>query len=391
MKREERETTGIKSINKNIIALGWVSFFTDMASSMVTSILPLFIVYTLNEGVDKLGFVVATATFISYTFRILFGYISDRYQIVKPLVVIGYSLSAVTKPLLYWSHTWQSAAALRGLERMGKSIRSATKDVLITAYSNQKSGQTFGFHKMMDIAGELVGSLMVFGMLFYWGESESLFRTIFALTLIPGIVAVLIMIWGVQDTPYASHKSALSLHVDYGLLPILFCYFGFTFFIFNDAFFVIDAKEAGIATTYIPLLIVVLNLVQTLVSYPIGLQIDKLGVERILGIAFVMGIASELSLYFNATLLSFIFLALFTVASLNALRAYISQHAQNKGTIYGILYGGIALFGAVGAVVTGFLWQHYTAEGAILFSLAGMSLVLLGYLILIRKKSFSVL
>lgn len=135
MKREEREATGIKSINKNIIALGWVSFFTDMASSMVTSILPLFIVYTLHEGVDKLGFVVAAATFISYTFRILFGYISDRYQIVKPLVVIGYSLSAVTKPLLYWSHTWQSAAALRGLERMGKSIRSATKDVLITAYS----------------------------------------------------------------------------------------------------------------------------------------------------------------------------------------------------------------------------------------------------------------
>jgi len=76
-------------INKNIIALGFVSFFTDMASSMVTSILPIFIVYTLHEGVDKLGFVVAIATFISYAFRILFGYLSDRYQVVKPFVVTG--------------------------------------------------------------------------------------------------------------------------------------------------------------------------------------------------------------------------------------------------------------------------------------------------------------
>ncbi|HHD78494.1 MAG TPA: MFS transporter, partial [Epsilonproteobacteria bacterium] len=169
-------------INKNIVALGLVSFFTDMASSMVTSILPLFIVYTLHEGVDKLGYVVAIATFISYAFRVLFGYLSDRYQVVKPFVVTGYLISALTKPMLYVSASWQSVATLRGVERVGKAVRSATKDLLISAYSEGKSGKTFGFHKTMDIAGELMGSLIVFALLFYLGESEALFRNIFAMT-----------------------------------------------------------------------------------------------------------------------------------------------------------------------------------------------------------------
>ena len=89
----------MKDINKNIIALGFVSFFTDMASSMITSILPLFVVYVLHEGVDKLGFIMGIATFVSYFFRFIFGYLSDRLQIVKPFVVAGYAISAITKPL----------------------------------------------------------------------------------------------------------------------------------------------------------------------------------------------------------------------------------------------------------------------------------------------------
>jgi len=121
-------------INKNIIALGFVSFFTDMASSMVTSVLPLFVVYVLHEGVDKLGFIVGIATFVSYGFRFVFGYLSDKYKIVKPFVVAGYAISAVTKPLLYFSNGWVSVATLRGIERIGKAVRSATKDSLISAY-----------------------------------------------------------------------------------------------------------------------------------------------------------------------------------------------------------------------------------------------------------------
>jgi len=374
-------------INKNIIALGFVSFFTDMASSMVTSILPLFIVYTLHEGVDKLGYVVAIATFISYAFRILFGYLSDRFQVVKPFVVTGYLISAVTKPLLYVSGSWQSVATLRGVERVGKAVRSATKDSLISAYSNGKSGRTFGFHKTMDIAGELLGSLIIFGLLFYLGESEELFRNIFLATLAPGIIAVIIVILFVNDAPYKSKTKSFELKKDYDLLPILFVYFGFIFFMFNDSFFLIKAKEVGIATEYIPLLVVLLNLTQTVLSYFLGVKIDEIGAKKILTLSFVFGLLSTISLYYDLIVMGFIFLGVFIVGSLNALRAYISNHAHNKGTVYGIFYGGVALFGALGALTTGLIWKYFDAQGAIIFSFIGMLVIFLIYLSLIAQQT----
>lgn len=223
----------MKNIDKNIIALGWVSFFTDMASSMVTTLLPIFIVYVLHEGVDKLGIVIAIATFISYIFRIIFGYLSDKYKIVKPFVVSGYFISAITKPLLAFSSTYMSVALLRGVERMGKAVRSASKDSLISSYAKDKAhGKTFGFHKMMDIAGELKGAIIVFVIFLYFTKDENTIRTIFAYTLIPGLIATFIMIFFVKDSQKIIKKQDCTIQKkDYKLFPLLFIYFGFLFFI----------------------------------------------------------------------------------------------------------------------------------------------------------------
>ncbi len=365
-------------INKNIIALGFVSFFTDMASSMVTSILPLFIVYILNEGVDKLGFIVGIATFISYGFRFVFGYLSDRYKIVKPFVVAGYIISAVTKPLLYFSNNWTSIALLRGTERVGKAIRSATKDTLISAFSQKgSSGKSFGFHKSMDIAGELCGSIIAFLALFYLGKSEAIFRDLFAWSLVPGIFAVMIVLFFVQDVPYASKKSVKKIQIkdDRALLPLLFLYFAFIFFIFNDAFYMIKAKESGYMLEFIPLLLIVLNFTQTLFSYFFGLKIDKIGSKRVLSISYIFGTLSMMLLYLKFIILSFIFLGLFTVSSLNAIRAYISNLAKNKGSVYGIFYAGVAISGALGASFMGIIWKYFGETKAISLSLVALILI----------------
>lgn len=376
------------SINKNIIALGWVSFFTDMASSMVTSVLPLFVVYVLHEGVDKLGFIVGIATFISYGFRFVFGYLSDRYKIVKPFVVAGYAISAVTKPLLYFSSGWISVAALRGVERVGKAIRSASKDTLISAYSKKgKSGKSFGFHKTMDIAGELSGSVIAFLTLYYLGKNEVIFRELFAWTLVPGIFAVIVVLFFVKDMPYKSKAKAskLVLKDDISLLPVLLLYFAFVFFMFNDSFYLIKAKEAGYSLAYIPLLVIVLNLTQTFFSYFFGLKVDKFGAKRVLFASFVFGIISMLSLYLDFIIVGFIFLGLFTVSSLNAIRAYISSEAKNKGSVYGFFYGGVAVSGALGASFVGLIWKYLGENRAIEISL--LALVLIGTLFLFTQFS----
>ena len=165
-------------MNKNILYLGLVSFFTDFATAMINPILPIFVVYYLHASVEKLGYIVAIATFVSYIFRIASGYVSDRFAIVKPIVVAGYALSALSKPLLGFAHTWQSVAALRALERLGKAVRSAPKDALISAYAT-RVGRGFGLHKTLDIAGELGGSLLLFFVLHHISQSEETIRLLF--------------------------------------------------------------------------------------------------------------------------------------------------------------------------------------------------------------------
>jgi MFS family permease len=376
----------IKSIDKNVILLGWVSFFTDMASAMINPILPIFVVSILNQGYDKLGFIVAIATFVSYGLRLFSGYVSDRYGIVKPLLVSGYALSAISKPLLVVSQGWKSVAVLKGVERLGKGIRSAPKDLLIAKYAkNKQEGKTFGFHKTMDIAGELSGTLLLFAVLAYWGESEEIIRTIFTATLIPGLIALIIVVFFVKDAPkkeQLEQKFSITKE-DIRVIKTLLFYFLFLFFLFSDAFFTMRAYAVGIETFWIPLLFVVSTLTQTLISFPIGKLIDKIGYFKVMAAAYLSGVIAQLLLLQGSQLaiwIAYAFLGIFTVTTLNANRAYIAQFAHNKGSVYGVFYAGVALFAALGAMVCGVLWEHFGTQSALLFSMMGVSFALAWYL-----------
>lgn len=358
--------------------LGWVSFFTDMATAMINPILPIFVVVVLHQGMDKLGIIVAISTFVSYALRSLSGYISDRYGIVKPLVVGGYALSALSKPLIGLTHGYQSIAGLQALERLGKGLRSAPKDLMIVQYSKENaSGKTFGFHKMMDIAGELSGALILFGLLLFFGQSEAVMRNIFYATLIPGIIGLVIVVFFVRDVPKPKTISIQSLVLtqnDKKTIGSLLFYFLFLLFVFSNSFFTMQAKEIGITMTMIPLLFVIYSGVQTVSSYLFGILIDKFGVNRVLVFAYVCGVTAQGFLYLESpffTWIAYAFLGLFTVASLNANRVFIAQSADNKGSVYGVFYAGVALFGALGAYISGVIWEHLSMHFALQFSLVG--------------------
>ncbi len=374
--RRNRDT-----INPNIVVLGWVSFFTDLASAMINPILPIYVVVSLHEGVDKLGIIVAVATFISYALRLLSGYISDRYGIVKPLVVSGYGLSALSKPLIGLAHSYKSVAALRGLERLGKALRSAPKDLLIAHYAKARAtGKSFGFHKMLDIAGELTGTLIAFLILWKFGESTQIFRAIFFATLIPGLIGLVLVIFFVQDIPKKPQKAHFKLTTsDRRVVAWLLFYFGFWFFMWSDAFFTMEAKSVGVAVMLLPLLYALSTATQTLTSYWLGSLVDHIGAVWVMAFGYICGIASLLLLLWLqkplATWLAYAFLGLFTVATLNAARAYIAAHADNRGSVYGVFYAGVALSGALGALVVGQLWQHFGMEAALGFSVIGAVLL----------------
>ena len=382
-------------IDKNIFYLGLVSFFTDMASSIVTTLLPIFVVFVLQEGVDKLGIVIAVSTFVSYIFRLLFGYLSERFDLRKPFLVAGYGISAITKPLLALTNTYAQVALLRAFERMGKAVRSAPKDALISAYSHkERSGRTFGFHKMMDVSGELVGALIVMTVFYLFTQSEELFRTLFASTLLPGLLGVFVLLVFVKEKPAISNQSSPKVFVrsDMKLFGLLFLYFLFLLFFMGDQYFLVAARQSGMTLTVIPALVIASTLTQALISYYSGVLIDKAGHKSMLFAAFAGAIVSTVCVEKGFFLAGFVFLGVFTVVSLNAMRSFISANASSKAFVYGIFYMGIALFSSGGAFVIGKLWQMYGFEKVLFFSLIGMgsiSFVLLTNIIfnLLFKKN----
>jgi len=261
--------------------------------------------------------------------------------------------------------------------------------VMIAKYSKTNaSGKTFGFHKMMDIAGELSGAMILFGLLWYFGQSETVIRNIFYVTVIPGIIGLIIILFFVKDTPKPKSNTTQSFALtinDKKTIGSLFFYFVFLLFAFSAAFFTMQAKGVGIATTLIPLLFVVSAGVQTMSSYLFGVLIDKFGAKRILTFAYVCGAISQGLLYLQTpvyTWMAFAFFGLFTVASLNANRAYISQSADNKGSVYGVFYAGVALFGALGAYISGLIWEHFGMEIALEFSLVGTLMLTVLFMLL---------
>ena len=379
----------MKTINKNVVMLGVVSYFTDFASAMITPILPIFVVTILHEGMDKLGLIVAVATFISYGLRVFSGYIADRFELVKPLVVGGYLLSALSKPLFGFAHDYIAVGLLRSVERFGKGVRSAPKDLLIANYTHKDhSGKTFGFHKTLDLAGELSGALFLFLMLYFFGQNEIVMRNVFFATLIPGAIGVFVVLFFVKDIQKSQEtRRNLSLKLtqnDKQTISQLLFYFLFSMFALDSAFFAMQAKSIGMTILVIPILFMVSTTVQGVSSYYFGLLSDKIGVNKVMGFAYVSGVLSQFFLYLQTpfyTWIAYGFLGLFTVISLNTNRALIAKNADNRGLIFGVFYACVALFGAVGAYIFGVIWQDYGMKVSLMLSLIATAIITLIFFI----------
>ena len=364
-------------MSKNIILIALVSFFIDLSTAMITPILPIFVIEYLDAGYTELGIIIAVSTFVTYATRLFSGYLSDKFGLVKPLVVGGYFLSTLAKPLFYFIGSWGGAAVLQTLERFGKGVREAPRDTLISHYAPRGgSGRSFGLHRTLDTAGHFLGSLTVFLALLYFGQSEETLRNLFLFSALPGLIGVMIVIVFVRDIGtkrFETHKISFTERDKKLIWPIVI-YSGFTAFLFTEPFFVMRAKESGFETLHIPLLFMAFTLSQALLSYPIGKLIDRYKSAKVLTAAYIIGVMTTLLMLHGSTIsivLAYIGFGLYTTASLNAIRALISDIATNKALTYGFFYTVLALAIFVSSILIGLIWDRYGADNALLFSLAG--------------------
>jgi len=188
---KEQEKLGLR----NVTYLGIVSFFTDFSTEMVLGVLPLFIVSTLGASRAILGAIEGSSELTSYAFRMVSGSLSDKVGKRKIFVIAGYGLSTITKPFFAVSTSWLDAFAVRFGDRMGKGLRTAPRDALIAdSVQESKAGRAFGIHRTIDQMGAIVGPIAAFALLQFID-----IRGIFLFSLVPGAVAVIVLIFFVKE------------------------------------------------------------------------------------------------------------------------------------------------------------------------------------------------
>jgi hypothetical protein len=180
---------------RNVFALGLVSFSTDFSTEMVLGVLPLFVINNLGASRDVLGTMEGSAELISYASRMISGSLSENFHKRKIFVLIGYGLSAVSKPFLAFSASWVDAFVVRAADRVGKGMRTAPRDALIAdSVSISISGKAFGIHRTIDQSGAILGPIAAFAILQVLD-----IQWVFLFSLIPGAVAVFILIFYVKE------------------------------------------------------------------------------------------------------------------------------------------------------------------------------------------------
>lgn len=388
-----------------MIWLGLTSLLTDVSSEMVLALLPLFL-RDLGASRYLIGFIEGIAEATASIFKVVSGWISDRLQARKGLVVVGYTLSTVVKPFIALANTWYQVLAVRFIDRIGKGVRNAPRDALIAdSVEEGERGRSFGLQRGMDTVGAVIGTLLASGLIYFFTRNTSMpvltqYRTIFWLSVIPGILAILVVAVFVKDVVANKfEKKEIKIawgNLDGGFRAFLITSAVFEFSNFSYALFILRASDMGVILALIPIIYLVYNLVYTSLAQPLGLLADWVGKKPVLFMGYVLSSLMCLGFaLFNQSIYAWILFALYgicmaiTQTTPRALLAdLVPQEA--RGTAYGIYYTLIGLVALPTSAIAGFLWDRFSAELAFSYGavLAGAAAVLV--LLIIPAKSIKI-
>jgi MFS family permease len=384
---ERKNGTFFWGIKKNIFFLGLVSFLTDISSDMIYPLLPVFLTDVLGSSKVFVGLIEGIAESTASLLKIFSGWFSDKIGKRKPVVILGYSLSSISKPLLALvSSAWQ-VLFIRFADRTGKGIRTSPRDALIAETSDgQRRGASFGLHRAMDSAGAILGPLLAFVLLPLLNKN---YRHLFLLASIPAFFSILVLFVWVKEArtrrekvTLAEKKTSFKFDSKFKLFVLVVALF--TLGNSSDAFLFLRARNLGVNIVFIPLLWGLFNLVYTLSSTPAGVLSDKIGRRKIILFGFLVYGLSYLGFAFaNRSLHVWILLTVYGVyygLTDGALRAFVAdlvKEEDKRGTAYGFYHGAVGFCALPASLILGYLWQTFGAHvafsfGAVLALLAGV-------------------
>ena len=383
---------------RNVWMLGLVSFFTDFSTEMILGVLPTFIVNNLGASRAILGAIEGSSELTSYVFRMISGSLSDRVRKRKIFVLIGYGLSTISKPFFAIASSWLDAFIVRAVDRIGKGVRTAPRDALIAdSVSESIFGKAFGIHRTIDQLGAIVGPLVAFVIL----QTMDI-QTVFLISLIPGAIAVTILIFFVKDvairklaastTIFGNIRDLLKVNKPFVLLTIITGVFSLG--AFNFSFILLRASELGVDQSFIPIVYAAINIAHTIIGIPAGILADKIGKEKVLLISYIIFAASSILLVVSINNVAYAYIlagifGLYVGISETVQRAVIPKFVspELRGTAYGFysLVIGVCFF--VSNITFGFMWDNHNINVAVTYSVSLSLSAIIGMIIFIKNYS----
>ena len=367
---------------KNVVVLGLVSMFNDVASEMVYPIIPVFLTSVLGAPVAIVGFIEGVAEATANVLKVFSGWLSDRLRRRKGFVAGGYLLSALAKLLLSVAISWQYVLTARFIDRFGKGVRTAARDALIADSAGpHERGAAFGLHRALDTVGAVVGPLIALLLLQLWSGN---YPRIFLVAAIPAFLGVALLLVGVKEPPHDSSPPRVPITLrlsQFGKPFRLFLLASVVFALGNssDAFLILRSQSLGFSVTGTVLLYVAFNVVYSLLSYPFGSLSDRLGMRSLLTLSFFLfalvyagfGFAPE-GWYLW---IFFVLYGVYMAMSEGISKAYIANlvPAEVKGTAIGLFAAVTGLVTFFSSLLAGILWNELGAHAPFYFG-AGLSL-----------------
>jgi len=374
--------TGWRSLPRNVWAVSLTSFFMDISSEMVINIVPLFLYNVLGVGAGIIGLIEGIAEATASLLKVFSGWFSDKIGARKWPAVVGYGISALSKPFFYFANTWGAVAGVRWADRVGKGIRTAPRDALVAdSIDESQRGLAFGFHRAADTGGAVVGLLIALGVVWAAQSAEielgrSTFQVVVLVSLFPAVLAVISLALGARDVPVKGVRDRPA---------ITFRGLGKPFLVFlvivglfdlgnsSDAFLVLRAQERGLSVVGILAMLVAFNLVYALISTPAGSLSDRVGRRKVI----VGGWLAYAAIYLGFALAGegwqvwvlYVLYGVYYGLAYGTSKAMVADlvPAELRGTAYGTYNATLGLLDFPASLIAGLLWQMVSPSAPFYF------------------------
>jgi len=358
---------------RNVWVVTVTSFLTDISSEMIVNLIPLFLMNVLGVRTTLIGAIEGMAETTASLLKLFSGWFSDRLGARKWPAVVGYGISTIAKPFLYFAGSWGSVLAVRFADRLGKGVRTAPRDALIAdSVDERRRGVAFGLHRAGDTAGAVIGiGIALAVLLAVQRNTEILTRSTFQIVVLasmfPAVLAVLVLAFGAKETCIPGEKrtppSFSIAGFDSRFRRFLLIVVLFTLGNSSDAFLILRAQNAGLTVAGVLGMLITFNLVYSIVSSPAGALSDRFGRRRFLIIGWLLytavyaGFALAREGWHTWALMGVY--GVYYGLTHGIAKAYVADlvPAERRGTAYGIYNAAVGITVFPASLIAGMLWQ----------------------------------